>query len=123
MATRTLFGEIIDPMAITLTEAAAGEVKRHMEQQQVGEDSVLRMSVAGGGCAGLQYGLGFQTDFDPQLDARFEQHGVPLVTRKKMALHLDGTTIDFQQGPMGSGFTIENPNQPRGGGCPGCGGG
>jgi len=109
-------------MAITLTEAAAEEVKKHMETQNVAEGSVLRMSIAGGGCAGLQYTLGFQTDFDPQIDARYEQHGVPLVTRKKMALHLDGTTIDFKDGPMGRGFSIENPNQPRGGGCPGCGG-
>ncbi|MBN2475797.1 MAG: iron-sulfur cluster assembly accessory protein [Pirellulales bacterium] len=109
-------------MAITLTEAAAEEVKRYMETQKVEADAVLRMSVTGGGCSGLQYSLGFQTDFDPKLDARYQHHGVSLVTRKKMALHLDGTTIDFQDGPTGRGFSIENPNQPRGGGCPGCGG-
>ena len=105
-----------------MTEAAAGEIKRYMEKEEVGEEAVLRMSVAGGGCAGLQYTLGFHTDFDPKIDARYEQHGVSLVTRKKMALYLDGTKIDFQDGPMGHGFAIENPNQPRGGGCPGCGG-
>lgn len=109
-------------MAITLTETAAGEVQRYMEAQKVEEGSVLRMSVTGGGCAGLQYTLGFQTDFDAKVDARYEQHGVAVVTRKKMALHLDGTTIDFQEGPTGRGFSIENPNAPKGGGCPGCGG-
>ena len=109
-------------MAITLTETAAEEIKRAMEGQQVEEGTVLRMSVSGGGCAGLQYTLGFQNDFDPQIDARYEHHGVALVTRKKMALHLDGTKIDFQDGPMGRGFAIENPNLPRGGGCAGCGG-
>ena len=107
-------------MAITLTAAAAGEIKRVMEAQKVAEDTVLRMSIAGGGCAGLQYTLGFQHDYDPETDARYDQHGVSLVTRKKMALHLDGTTIDFQDGPMGRGFAIENPNVPRGGGCSGC---
>jgi len=109
-------------MAIILTEQAAGEVKRIMESQQVEPNTVLRMGVAGGGCAGLAYTLGFDTEFDARVDVRYEQHGVPLVTRKKMALHLDGTTIDFQDSPMGRGFTIENPNYPRGGGCPGCGG-
>ena len=108
-------------MAITLTEAAAGEIKCVMDAQQVAEGTVLRMNVSGGGCAGLQYTLGFQTDFDPEIDARYDQHGVSVVTRKKMALHLDGTTIDFQEGPMGRGFAIENPNVPRGGGCAGCG--
>jgi len=109
-------------MAITLTESAATEIKRYREAQKVEDDAVLRMGIAGGGCSGLQYSLGFQTDYDPQLDARYEQHGVALVTRKKMALHLDGTKIDFLDGPMGRGFAIENPNQPAGGGCPGCGG-
>jgi iron-sulfur cluster assembly protein len=108
-------------MAITLTEAAAGEIKRVREAQNVAEDMVLRMSIVGGGCAGLQYTLGFEADFDPKIDARYDQHGVSLVTRKKMALHLDGTTIDFQDGPMGRGFAIDNPNVPRGGGCAGCG--
>lgn len=109
-------------MAVILTEQAASEVKRIMESQQVEPNTVLRMGVAGGGCAGLTYTLGFDTEFDARLDVRYEQHGVPLVTRKKMALHLDGTTIDFQDSPMGRGFTIDNPNYPRGGGCPGCGG-
>jgi len=108
-------------MAITLTEAAAGEIKRHMETEQIADGSVLRVGVAGGGCSGLQYSLGFETDFNPALDARYTQHGVALVTTKKMALHLDGTVIDFQDGPMGRGFSIVNPNVPRGGGCPGCG--
>jgi iron-sulfur cluster assembly protein len=108
-------------MAILLTEAAAGEIKRYMEDQKVEEGSVLRMSIGGGGCSGLQYSLGFDKSFDPAVDARYAQHGVAVVASKKMALHLDGTTIDFQEGPMGRGFSIDNPNVPRGGGCPGCG--
>jgi len=107
-------------MAINLTERAADEVKKFMDQQEVGDAAYLRMSVTGGGCSGLQYSLGFETDFDPTVDHEYEQHGVKLVARKKMALHLDGTTIDFQDGPMGRGFAIDNPNAPKGGGCPGC---
>ena len=45
--------------------------------------------------------MGFDTQFDADVDARYEHHGVAVVTRKKMALHLDGTTIDFLDGPMG----------------------
>jgi len=107
-------------MAIVLTEKAAGEVKRYMEQQNLDADTFLRMSAIGGGCAGLQYSLGFESDYDPKVDAKYEQHGVSIVTSKKMALHLDGTTIDFQDGPTGRGFAIDNPNVPRSGGCPGC---
>jgi iron-sulfur cluster assembly protein len=53
--------------------------------------------------------------------ALHEQHGVAVITKKKMALHLDGTKIDFQDGPMGRGFTIENPNVAKSGGCGSCG--
>jgi iron-sulfur cluster assembly protein len=110
-------------MAVILSETAAGEVRRIMDAQKLEENTVLRMGVAGGGCSGLQYSLGFDTEYDPAEDARFTQdHGVALVTRKKYALHLDGTTIDFKDGPMGRGFAIENPNYKSGGGCPGCGG-
>jgi len=108
---------------VTLTESAAEEVKRIMESQKFDAESVLRMGIAGGGCSGLQYALGFDTSFDPAVDACYEQpHGVKLVSQKKMALHLDGTIIDFQDDPMtGRGFSIDNPNYPRGGGCSGCG--
>ncbi len=109
-------------MPVILTEQAAGEVKRIMESQKVEPNTILRMGVAGGGCSGLAYSLGFDTEYDSKLDARYEHHGVALVTQKKLALHLDGTTIDFQDGAMGRGFTIENPNYSHGGGCPGCGG-
>ena len=109
-------------MQVTLTETAATEILRMMNAQEQEGGTVLRMGIGGGGCSGLQYALGFDTQFDPKIDARCEQHGVALVARKKFALHLDGTTIDFQDGPMGRGFAIDNPNVPRGGGCPGCGG-
>lgn len=109
-------------MAVTVSETAATEIRRIMEAQKLEANTVLRMGMAGGGCSGLQYSLGFDTAYDPELDARYENHGVALVTRKKYALHLDGTTIDFQDGPMGRGFAIDNPSYPRGGGCPGCGG-
>ena len=79
------------------------------------------MGVAGGGCSGLQYSLGFDAAFNPAVDARYAQHGVTLVAAKKMALHMDGTVIDFKDGPLGRGFSIENPSVPRSGGCPGCG--
>jgi iron-sulfur cluster assembly protein len=109
-------------MSVVLSETAAGEILRIMDSQKMEPSTVLRMGVAGGGCSGLQYSLGFDNEFDPKVDARYQQHGVTLVTRKKFALHLDGTSIDFKDGPMGRGFAIVNPNYPAGGGCPGCGG-
>ena len=109
-------------MPITLSEAAAEQVKNYIADNEGAEDSFLRLGISGGGCSGLQYSLSVRDDFDPQADMEIEQHGVRIVTQKKMYLHLDQTTIDFQDGPSGQGFAIDNPNVPRGGGCPGCGG-
>ena len=81
---------------------------------------MLRMSVAGGGCAGLQYYLGFDTAFDPELDARYEQHGVAVVAGRRSPA--PGRHHDrLPRRSDGRGFAIDNPSVPRGGGCPGCG--
>jgi iron-sulfur cluster assembly protein len=108
-------------MAIELSEAAAAEVKRVMEAQKVEPGFALRIGIVNGGCRGLDYSLGFANNFDPLVDARYEQHGVAVITSKKMALHLDGTKIDFQDGPMARGFAIDNPNVAKAGGCGTCG--
>lgn len=108
-------------MAITLTEAAQNEIARIIQAQGLGEQTALRISIEGGGCSGLQYRLTLDEQFDPAVDVRYPGP-VSVVTKKKFALHLEGTTIDFQEGPFGRGFAIENPNYPRWGGCPGCGG-
>ena len=39
-------------MAITLTEKAAGEIKRVIAEQKLPEATMLRIGVAGGGCSG-----------------------------------------------------------------------
>ena len=113
--------EITLLMAIILSETAAEEIKRYQEAQKVDAAAMLRMAVAGGGCSGLQYTLGFETDFDPTSTPSTSNMALRSLPRKKWRLHLDGTTIDFLDGPMGRGFSIQNPNVPRGGGCPGCG--
>ena len=103
-------------MSIVLTEKAAAEVKRIMETQKY-EDHVLRIGVAGGGCSGFQYALGFAKDYNEAVDSKYEFHGVPVVVDKKSALFLDGTTVDFQDDLQGYGFRFENPNAVKSCGC------
>ncbi len=105
-------------MAVTLTESAATEVKRLIEGEKLGDDTCLRMAIGGGGCSGLQYGLGFDQEYDPDVDAKYDFHGVALVTKKKFALHLDGTTIDFQDGPWAGASRSRIPTSPRAAAAP-----
>ena len=108
---------------ITLTELAAEQVLAAREAQELEADAFLRITIHGGGCSGLRYGLAFDHDFQPDTDTRFPQHGTVLVTRKKFAEFLDGTIIDYKNNALGQGFSIENPNFPAGAGCAGCRGG
>ncbi len=105
-----------------MSPAACDEVKKIKESQNLGDNTFLRLLILGGGCSGMQYSLRFDTEFDPEKDARYEFNGVTLATLKKFDPHFDGTEIDFVVSPMGQGFAIENPNFPKTGGCPGCGG-
>ena len=100
-------------MSIVLTEKAAAEVKRVKEEQKFEPESFLRVGVAGGGCAGFQYSLGFDSQFDAKRDSRYECHGVDLVVDKKSGLYLDGTTIDWFETEGRRGFTFDNPNVIR----------
>jgi len=104
-------------MAITLTEKAAGEVKKIIEEQKLDAETVLRVGVTGGGCSGFSYALGFDKAFDDEKDSKYEMHGIPVVMDKKSALYLEGTTIDFHDGIERRGFTFENPNAVKSCGC------
>ena len=104
-------------MAINLTEKAAKEVRRIMVEQKLGDDTVLRVGVAGGGCSGFSYSLGFDRAFDEKIDSKYEYHGVRMVVDKKSALYLDGTTVDFYDGLERRGFTFDNPNAVKACGC------
>lgn len=104
-------------MAVMLSEKAAKEVKKIMEEQKLEEGTVLRVGVAGGGCSGFQYSLGFDKSYDAKTDSKFDYHGVTMVVDKKSALYLDGTTVDFYDGLEKRGFTFDNPNAVKSCGC------
>ncbi len=70
-------------MGITLTERAASEVKKVLTEQKYEEGTVLRVGVAGGGCSGFSYQLGFDKNFDEKADSKSDQHGVTVVVDKK----------------------------------------
>ena len=104
-------------MSVVITEKAASEVKRIIEDQKLEEGTVLRIGVTGGGCSGFSYALGFDSNYDEKADAKQEFHGVPVVVDKKSALYLEGTTVDFYDGIEKRGFTFDNPNAVKSCGC------
>ena len=43
----------VNEMSVQLTELAAQEIKRVIEQEKLPDSTLLRVAVAGGGCSGL----------------------------------------------------------------------
>ncbi len=103
-------------MSVSLSERAANEVKRMMVEQQLPEQTVLRVSVAGGGCSGFEYRLGFEQEVLAD-DVVTEAHGVQVAVDGKSAGYLKGTEIDIHEGLDKRGFVFNNPLAVRTCGC------
>ena len=101
---------------VSVSEAAAGQIKRLLDQEGKAASHALRMKVIGGGCSGLQYQLMFD-DQRKESDVEIESGGVRVVIDEKSALYLVGTTLDYVDSLMESGFKIQNPNAKESCGC------
>lgn len=104
-------------MSVQLTESAANEVKKIIQEQKMSADISLRVGVTGGGCSGFSYKLGFDENVDETQDAVRQIHGIKIAVDRKSDLYLDGTEIDFHEGLDKRGFVFNNPNAVKSCGC------
>ena len=110
-------------MSISVTEKAAGEVKRIIDEQKrerpdaMPEKVYLRMRVVGGGCSGFQHKLDLDPLMNPKLDEVFEFHGIPVVVDKRSLMYLNDVKVDFHDDLNRRGFSISNPNAKGTCGC------
>jgi len=104
-------------LGVAVTPAAAVEVRKFMEQENVApEQGGLRVSVQPGGCSGFKYGLLIE-DAASEDDVVVEAEGFRVFIDPFSAQYLSGTTIDYVTSMQGSGFTFSNPNSTGGCGC------
>ena len=104
-------------MAVQLTERAATELKKYMAEQQLPTTVSLRIGVAGGGCSGFEYKLGFDENVNEEMDSVREVHGIRVVVDRKSSLLLDGTELDYHESLEKRGFVFNNPNAVKSCGC------
>lgn len=100
---------------VSLTDGARKEIKKLMEQQELGVGYGLRLGVEGGGCAGMNYVLGF--DQKKEGDQEYQVDGITIFMHKAHGLYLVGMEVDFQDGLNARGFTFNNPNASSTCGC------
>jgi iron-sulfur cluster assembly accessory protein len=100
---------------ITVTESAAKKVKELVEAEGNNE-LALRVAVRPGGCSGFSYEMFFDSDFAAD-DQKAEFDGIKVVVDSSSLQYLAGASLDYKEGLMGAGFTINNPNTTRSCGC------
>ncbi len=101
---------------ITVSESAANQVRKLLNEEGMPDNSFVRVGVKGGGCSGLMYEMDFDTK-QKEGDQSFEDNGITVVVDKKSFLYLVGTELRYSGGLNGKGFEFYNPNANRTCGC------
>ncbi|HLQ82232.1 MAG TPA: iron-sulfur cluster assembly accessory protein [Pseudogracilibacillus sp.] len=102
-------------MIITITDNARTQIKEMMKDEP--ENAKLRFGVKGGGCSGLSYALGFEEEYNEELDVMEVINDIPVVIFKQDIPMLEDTEIDFKENLLGGGFSIKNPQAAYSCGC------
>ena len=100
---------------ITLTPTAADAVRNLLKKRELNGYG-LRVYVQGGGCSGYQYGMALDNNFREE-DLITDCYGVKVIVDEVSINYMRGSTIDFVEDIMGSGFKVENPNAVASCGC------
>lgn len=100
---------------VSLTDLAVQKVGELIRSES-DSDLALRMAVRPGGCSGFSYEMYFDSQVDD--DDIVETFGdVRVIVDPQSAEMIKGSTLDYKEGLMETGFSIENPNVQRTCGC------
>jgi iron-sulfur cluster assembly accessory protein len=100
--------------SLALTERAARRVGEILKAEPTG--SMLRVSVAGGGCSGFQYKFDVVTA-QADDDLVVARDGVTVLVDPVSVQYMAGAEIDFVDDLIGSSFRINNPLATASCGC------
>ncbi|MGB8275541.1 MAG: iron-sulfur cluster assembly accessory protein [Alphaproteobacteria bacterium] len=100
---------------MTLTDAAAQRVKDLVAGR--GKPAAgIRIGVRSKGCSGLSYTLEYAEEKGPH-DEVVEDKGVTVFVDPKATMFIIGTTMDYVEDKLQSGFVFTNPNEKGRCGC------
>lgn len=100
---------------ILLTDSAVAKVKALLASEE-DEDLGLRVAVRPGGCSGFSYEMFFDSDVEEE-DVVIDFDGLRVLVDPQSAKRITGATLDYREGLMEAGFSIDNPNVTRSCGC------
>ncbi|MEM7201431.1 MAG: iron-sulfur cluster assembly accessory protein [Planctomycetota bacterium] len=103
---------------VHMTERAAQEIVRVMEEHEMPRDTTwVRIGAKGGGCSGFSYVLDFDSSGPSEFDIAFEMFDVRYVVDKKSEFFMGGTVLDFNDELLNRGFEFKNPSATGTCGC------
>lgn len=100
---------------ILIGDSALTRIQRLLADRNT-PNTMLRIQVKGGGCSGLQYDMSW-SEAAKERDKLFEREGVKVLVDPKSYLYLVGTTLEYAETLMESGFKLVNPNAKSTCGC------
>ncbi len=89
-------------LPLEITEQAKEEILVIKNTKGIPEDYHLRIGVRGGGCSGVDYFVGFDTE--KETDKSYELEGFKVLIEKKDFMHLIGVSLDFVEHEDERGF-------------------
>ena len=101
-------------MTITLTEAAARQIRTQVAKRGTGLG--LRLGVKNVGCSGFAYTYEIADELR-EGERVFGDHGASLVVDAKSLAFIDGARFDFVTEGLKQAFKVENPNVDSTCGC------
>ena len=103
------------PSPLNVTDSAVAKVQA-LKVEEGNDDLKLRVYVTGGGYSGFQYGFSFE-ELQAEDDSAVTRDNVTVLIDSLSYQYLVGSTVDYEEGLMGSRFLITNPNASTTCGC------
>ncbi|MBM2813774.1 MAG: iron-sulfur cluster assembly accessory protein [Ignavibacteria bacterium] len=101
---------------IRITHKAIEVIKKVRVENNVPDEYYLRIGTRGGGCSGMNYTLGFDSQVNEN-DKSFKLTDMEMVIDAKSIFYLMGITLDYTESPDGSGFVFISENELPTCGC------
>jgi len=101
-------------MSITVTENAAKQIEKQIQQR--GSGIGLKVGTKIAGCSGFAYTIDY-ADEKTESETVFEQFGVKVLVENEDMDKLDGLVLDYVKNGLNAAFKFNNPNATGECGC------
>lgn len=100
---------------ITVTSSAVNHIRK-LASSRDKKPTGIKIGIETKGCSGLSYNMEF-VDLPDDKDELLKVEDINIYIDPKATLFLLGTTMDYEEGVLESGFKFINPNEKGRCGC------